>query len=245
MFLAILAEVCTRFNWVLHAYCLMGNHYHLLVETPDGNLSKGMQYLNGLYTQRFNRIHQHVGHVFQGRYKAILVDKDSYLLELMRYIVLNPCRAGLVEHPGDWAWSSYQATAGLAEAPTWLATDWTLTIFAQRGGEGGSAYQQFVAAGIDAPRPWVHLKEKLYLGSDAFVSELQGKSSPGGVPKPQCRPIPESLESVFLRAASRDEAILIAYQRGCFTLQQIGDHVGLHYSRVSRIVKIQRQKAGV
>jgi len=91
-FLNVLNHVCQRYNWVVHAYCLMSNHYHLLIETPDGNLSKGMRQLNGLYTQDFNRAHKRVGHVYQGRYKAILVEKQAYLLELARYIVLNPVR---------------------------------------------------------------------------------------------------------------------------------------------------------
>lgn len=101
---SVVAEVCERFNWVIHAYCLMDNHYHLLVETPEGNLSKGMRHLNGVYTQRFNQNHARVGHVFQGRYKAILVQKESYLLELARYIVLNPVRARMVRSAKDWPW---------------------------------------------------------------------------------------------------------------------------------------------
>jgi len=112
IFSDVLADVCRRFNWIVHAYCQMDNHYHLLVETPDGNLSKGMRHLNGVYTQRFNRKQNRIGHVFQGRYKAILVDKDSYLLELARYIVLNPVRARMLRSAEDWPWSSYRATAG-------------------------------------------------------------------------------------------------------------------------------------
>ena len=117
---AVLAEVCERFNWAIHAGCQMTNHYHLLIETPDANLSAGMRQLNGLYTQRFNRRHARVGHVFQGRYKAILVQKETYLLELARYIVLNPVRARMVRAPKDWSWSSYRATAALASPPPWL-----------------------------------------------------------------------------------------------------------------------------
>ena len=101
VFVDLLAQVCERFNWRAHAYCLMTNHYHLLVETPDGNLSKGMRQLNGVYTQRFNAIHNRCGHVFQGRYKAIIVQKDAYLLELSRYIVLNPVHAAIVRAAGD------------------------------------------------------------------------------------------------------------------------------------------------
>ena len=99
LFLSVLSEVVRDFNWAVHAYCLMDNHYHFLIETPDGNLSKGMRQLNGVYTQRFNRQHGRVGHVFQGRYKAIIVQKESYLLELARYVVLKPVRARMVRSP--------------------------------------------------------------------------------------------------------------------------------------------------
>ena len=130
--LSVLAQVCKRFNWTVHAYCLMSNHYHLLVETPDANLSAGMRQLNGVYTQLTNRAHRRVGHVFQGRFKAIVVDKDNYLLELARYVVLNPVRAGMVEEPGQWPWSSYGAmlAPGWLPGADWLATDKLLAYFA-------------------------------------------------------------------------------------------------------------------
>ncbi len=111
-FLELLGEVAGGFNWVVHAYCLMSNHYHLLIETPDGNLSKGMRQLNGVFTQYSNRRHRRTGHLFQGRYKAILVDADRYLLELARLVVLNPVRAGMVADAGDWPWSSNGAMVG-------------------------------------------------------------------------------------------------------------------------------------
>ena len=111
IFLEVLEAVVGKYNWLCHAYCLMDNHYHILVETPDPNLSLGMRQLNGVYTQGFNRRHNRVGHVFQGRYKSILVEKNEHLLELCRYIVLNPVRAGLVSNPGKGDWSSYRSTA--------------------------------------------------------------------------------------------------------------------------------------
>lgn len=123
LFLGALGEVVTRFGWLLHAYCLMDNHYHLLIETSEGNLSPGMRQLNGVYTQRFNRRHARAGHVFQGRFKAILVERESYLLELARYIVLNPVRTKKVKHQGRYPWSSYAATAGAIASPAWLNTD--------------------------------------------------------------------------------------------------------------------------
>ncbi len=134
--LALLGEVCERFNWRCHAWCQMTNHYHLVIETPEGNLSQGMRQLNGVYTQSFNRRHRRVGHVFQGRYKAILVEKDSYLLELARYVVLNPVRAGMVRDAEDWPWSSHPAMLGRIATPSWLETK--LDSRAIRHGAGAS-----------------------------------------------------------------------------------------------------------
>jgi hypothetical protein len=122
----------------------MTNHYHLVVETPEANLSKGMRQLNGVYTQQFNRRHKRVGHVFQGRYKAIIVDKDSYLLELSRYVVLNPVRAKMVKNVKSWPWSSYRAMVGIATAPDWLETDFILSQFGQQRKRTQQRYAEFV-----------------------------------------------------------------------------------------------------
>ena len=132
LWLDILGQTCRRFNWVCHAWCQMTNHYHLIMETVEGNLSEGMRHLNGVYTQAGNRKHRRVGHVFQGRYKAILVDKDSYLLELSRYVVLNPVRARMVRDAGDWPWSSYLSMTGQADSPEWLQTDAILAQFGEQ-----------------------------------------------------------------------------------------------------------------
>ena len=242
LWLNILGHICERFNWVVHAYCQMGNHYHILIETPDGNLSKGMRQLNGVYTQRFNRIHHRVGHVFQGRYKAILVQKDAYLLELSRYIVLNPVRAHMVRSARDWPWSNYRATAGMTAAPNWLETDWILAAFAERKKEAQTAYRRFVSDGRNQPSPWEDLKNQIYLGSEAFVEVMQRKMDVdqrlSEIPKTQRRPVARPLTWYFKKHRDRDAAILEAFTSGGYNMREIGDHVGLHYSRISRIVSL-------
>jgi putative transposase len=152
-FLDRLGQEVIQQGWRLYAFCLMGNHYHLLVETPEANLARGMQRLNGIYTQASNSRHHRVGHVLQGRYKAILVDRDAYLLELCRYVVLNPVRARLVEDPAEWPWSSYAATAGEAPVPEWLAADAVLGLLQSDGVAARRSYVRFVAQGIGGPSP--------------------------------------------------------------------------------------------
>ena len=240
-YLGVLADVCGRFKWVLHAYCLMDNHYHLLIETPDGNLSKGMRQLNGVYTQRFNRKHRRVGHVFQGRYKAILVEKDAYLLELARYIVLNPVRAQMVDSAEEWAWSSYCATAGLGPSPSWLSTDGLLAVFGKRESIATERYRQFVAEGKGQPSIWAVLKNQIYLGSDDFVEQVQRHVVSGKdlseVPTAQKRAVAKSLKAYEQEYQNRDDAIRQAYASGGYSMKAIGEHFGLHYSTVSRIIK--------
>jgi REP element-mobilizing transposase RayT len=247
LFLGVLSEVVQNFNWVVHAYCLMDNHYHLLAETPDGNLSKGMRQLNGVYTQRFNRRHGRVGHVFQGRYKAIIVQKDSYLLELARYVVLNPVRAGRVRSPADWPWSSYRATAGLCDAPVWLTSEWLLSAFSAEPSEARARYAAFVAAGKHQPGPWEGLKNQIFLGSETFVTNLQrsikADTALREIPASQRRPLPQPLAQIA-QNHERDAAIFLAYASGGYSLKEIGDHFGLHYSWVSRILKKQYEAKG-
>lgn len=250
-FLNVLNHVCQRYNWVVHAYCLMSNHYHLLIETPDGNLSKGMRQLNGVYTQDFNRAHKRVGHVYQGRYKAILVEKQAYLLELARYIVLNPVRAEMVRCAKDWKWSSYRATALLAETPNWLATHWLLSQFAKTKKVAIRRYREFVKAGKNQPSPMAELKNQVYLGGDEFVEEMQGKLTAlqagtdvdlTEVPRVQRRLTTFTLQDIMNKNPDRNTGILEAYQTGQFSMKEVGLQFGLHYSRVSRIVNGAQRK---
>lgn len=238
--LETLAQVCTRFNWACHAYCQMTNHYHLLIETPDANLSKGMRQLNGVYTQRFNRSHGRVGHVFQGRYKAILVEKDRYLLELARYVVLNPLRAKRVRRLDQWPWSSFPATCGQAARPEWLQVDFTLSQFASQRARAIAKYVAFVHEGARLSSVWSQLQGQVYLGSDAFVAKMQAwvdkKPSLTEIPRTQRRALKRAL-SDYAAAHARDEAIALAYLSGRHTMAAIAEHFGVHYTTVSRLVK--------
>ena len=132
-----------------------------------------MRQLNGVYTQHFNRTHGRVGHVYQGRYKAILVDKDSYLLELTRYVVLNPVRARMVKSPGAWPWSSYRAMIGRVQPPGWLQTDGLLRQFSKQRKRAIEKYVDFTRAGIGLPSVWQGLKSQIYLGDEDFVNAMQ------------------------------------------------------------------------
>jgi REP element-mobilizing transposase RayT len=148
-----MVRACARFDWVLWAYCLMDNHYHLLIETRRAPLSRGMREVIGTYTQRFNRRHRRVGHVLQGRYKVVLVDKDSYLLELSRCIVLNPVRASLCASAADWPWSSYRAVLGQNEPLPPLAIEEILALFGTQKAAARRAYARFIADGVGAFDP--------------------------------------------------------------------------------------------
>ncbi|MGB5832190.1 MAG: transposase [Thiohalocapsa sp.] len=240
-FLRILRETAERFNWICHAYCLMTNHYHLVIETPDANLSKGMRQLNGGYTQLVNRSRGRVGHLFQGRFKGILVQKEAYLLELSRYVVLNPVRAGMVRRPEDWHWSSYRATVGLEAAARFLCTDWLLGAFGEERRSAVDGYRAFVAEGAVASCPWDALKQQVYLGSAAFVEQMQALIDPDrplqDVPRRQHRAIPIALADIAARHADRDQAMAAAYRTGDYSMQAIADYFGMGRMTVSRAVK--------
>lgn len=244
-FLVVLGKIVERYNWLCHAYCLMGNHYHLLIETPDGNLSAGMRQLNGIYTQTFNRRHRRVGHVLQGRFKAILVDKDSYLLELCRYIVLNPVRAKMVKHPKHYVWSSYRATAGLAKPPDFLTREWLLGQFGRDRQTGAARYRAFVAEGAGQPSPWDRLTGQILLGSDSFVkkmaSKLKAAETLPEIPRRQRLAARPGLNSLFPKQGfkdktARDKAIHQAHRDHGYTLVEIGRALGLHFTTISKVV---------
>jgi putative transposase len=241
----ILEEVVARFNWVCHAYCLMDNHYHLLIETPDGNLSGGMRQLNGVYTQRFNIRHYRAGHIYQGRFKSILVEKQSHLLELCRYVVLNPVRANMAKHPGNYRWSSYKATAGITKKPPFLAIDWILKQFGKQRKVARQRYRKFVQAGMDRGSPWEELKARCILGSKAFIEKIapivKDKSAITEIPREQRYANRAALEELFStqKVKSKEErnsAIHRAYFENGYSMTEIAQHIGLHYTTISKII---------
>ncbi len=204
-FLGLLAREVEQQRWRCHAYCLMDDHYHLLIETPEANLSRGMGRLNMAYAQGFNRRHGRAGHLFRGRYKAIVVERGSHLLELCRYLVLNPVRAGLVAAPEDWRWSSYRATAFAKGAPDWLTTRWILRRFDAEGTPTRRAYRRFVREGRAAASPWRDLRAGAYLGGAAFLramAERIGRESADQVAAAARRPERPGAEEIA-RAVAR------------------------------------------
>jgi len=240
-FLRVLCSVVKRYHFILHTYCLMNNHYHLLIETPYANLSRGMRQLNGLYTQRFNRKHQRIGHLFQGRYQAILVDKDNYLLELSRYVALNPVRAKIVKDPKDWRWSAYQATTG-HKGISCLTTDWVLSQFGNKQ-KASSLYQAFVLSGIKAESPLKAVKGQLFLGQENFIDEIKhlmsGKENLKEITKKQYYVTRPPLNEIFepKDKKSRAQAMYEAHQQYGYTLKDIAEYIGVHYTTVSRVIK--------
>lgn len=243
-FLNVLTSVVEKQRWLCHAYCLMGNHFHLLIETPEANLSRGMRQLNGIYTQAFNRRHGRCGHLFQGRFKAILVDKGNYLLTLCRYIVLNPVAARIAPDPGAWAWSSYLATAGLMPSPEFLSTDWLLAQFGQYREAACSRYREFVDQGVVHPSPWAELRGGVLLGDEEFVARYQPQLNEmqeiEEIPRPQRLAHRPSLSQLLAQASdgpNRSLAARKAHVDWGYTLKEIAEFWRIHYSTVSRMIR--------
>ena len=250
LFLGTLTQVVERFHWLCHAYCLMNNHYHLVIETPDGNLSKGMRQLNGVYTQAFNRRHHRVGHLFQGRFKAILVQKDSHFLEVCRYVVLNPVRARAVKHPRGWAWSSYRATAGQSSLPRCLTVAEIWGHFGQRRGAARQKYQEYVREGIGQATIWEDLEAQSLLGLEGFAEALKdhvaGKRRVREIPREQRLIGRLSLKELFGKAAGekakRDRLIAEAVYKHGYSQIELARYLQLHYSTISRVIKSVTQQ---
>jgi putative transposase len=173
LFLSLLATAVKRFRWRLHEYCLMTNHYHLVLETPFRTLAKGMHWLNSEYVRIFNKRYKRVGHLLQGRYKSILVDEQNYLNEVRRYTVLNPVRAGMVAGPAEYRWSSYRAHAGLDPIPEWLYSEWLFDLHPDEA-KCHEMYREYVLAKLATNESiWEKLVGQIYLGSAEWVEKMR------------------------------------------------------------------------
>ena len=250
MFLDILDWTIKRSHWLCYAYCLMSNHYHLLIETPQSNLSYGMRHLNGIYTQRYNRIHNTVGHLFQGRFKSILVEKERYLLELCRYIVLNPVRAKMVKYPWEYKWSSYPGTSGRGPSDPFLSSDWIRSQFGSSRQSAMKGYEAFVLERIEDESLFGGLRGGIILGGEEFTEGIkhfhEEKSSNKEIPRIEryaTRPPLSELLFPQINKSDQIDKIYQAYIEYGYTLQEIGDHLRIHYSTVSRMVKRWDQAA--
>ncbi|HVE66611.1 MAG TPA: transposase [Thermoanaerobaculia bacterium] len=256
-FLDLLGSVVLKETFRLHAYCLLGNHYHLLVETPEGRISRGMHQLNARYAQRFNRRHDRCGHLFEGRFKAIIVQRQLHLLELHRYIVLNPVRAGLVLRPEDWRWSSYRAASGLAPTPSWLQTDWTLSQFGRTTADARRAFVAFVEAAVDCPPATAPVRNQLFLGSADFLAKMRNllEEKPWDTEIPVAQRTPNAPELIDIEEAvsrawgltipelltrragpARVAAIYLARKLTHLPAREIAEPFGVSRGRVANVV---------
>lgn len=262
-FLRTLGRTVTLFRWRLLAWVLMGNHYHLLLETPEPTLSRGMRDLNSIYTQGYNRRNRRTGHVLQGRFKSILVERETHLLELCRYVVLNPVRAGIAAGAGQWRWSSFRATAGLERAPEWLDVDGVLELFGKSEKQAVLRYRRFVQEGKRSGyAPWTLLEGQIYLGSDTFRTERRkdaARLSAGKVAERPRRPLKRDRKALVadverevgstieelkarprLAIAGRRRAAALLREKGLLSMSEIGQILGVAEWQASALVRAGR-----
>lgn len=257
--LDVIAQAMDRFDAKVLAYCLMGNHYHLVLYTRQGNLSRVMRHINGVYTQSFNRRHGLVGHLLQGRFKAVLVDRDAYLLALCRYVERNPVAAGLVAMPGDWPWSSCRAYVGAQATPPWLDSDGLHAyllgreLTSDRDRQAAmKRYAALVDQGVAADASfWQdHLRGQIYLGDDAFAERSLAQASAAQlaqreVPKAQRRIGLPWAEWLARAGHDRDRGLYLAYRDGAWTMPSLAREIALSVSHVSRVItRLEREEKG-
>lgn len=233
-FLDFLASAARRFGWSVTAWVLMSNHFHLVIQTPEPNLSRGMQWLNGSYAGWFNARHKRSGHLFQGRFKALLIEKESYFTKVLRYVVLNPVRAGIVQRPDAYRWSSYRATVGLDDAPDWLDTDAALTEFDDDRTVAQVRYRDFVLNPIaTTDRLWDSLANGMYLGTDDWTKRMRSlvESRPRSTDHPTReravgRPRMDAVITAVARAADECTEDIRSKRGG--TLRRLAAWLGWH-----------------
>ncbi len=251
-YLSYLESAHDRYGAVIHGYCLMGNHYHLLLETPRGNLSQALHHINGAYTTYFNVKRGRSGHLFQGRFKGILVEKDAYCKELSRYIHLNPVRAGLVKTPLEYRWSSYRYFIGKAPKPDWLTTEWVLEDFGGHSEKGFRRYREYVERRNPGgeENPLKKVIASTYLGSQDFIKRISGeyletrsidKRNVPAIRTVRKGPSLGGIKEAVIKVAGKDHVLFkkicvyLSHQHSGLTLDEIGSYLGMKGSAVSQL----------
>lgn len=217
IFVELLTSVISECGWICHAYCLMSNHYHLLIETPEENLSGGMKSINGIYSQWFNNTHGRVGHLMQGRYTSKLVDRDGYFLWLTRYFARNPVESGFCDHPAEWHWSSYRATAGICTEPSFLRTTFLLKYFSDDLVLARILYRDFID-GVDVA---TRISPDDLIAPPEEARRLQLSAMFNGI----------------IDSRERDHLIRKAYHEHGFSTREIASFVSLSQAGVNKITR--------
>ena len=236
-FLCLMHKVAIRLRWDVLAYCLMPNHYHLFVATPDPSLSAGIQRLNGTYALRFNRRHDRVGHLFQGRFKAALVDSQAYLLAVIRYIAWNPVKAGFCRVPEDWRWSSHAAAMGLAPGVGILAWDRVLGEFGPDPESGVAEYMKFISDIAGSEQELGEFTNPQIIGDKTFTEAMSERARCIAREVVREERASKPLAAYFATSTDRNVAIRAAYQTGVYSLSDIARYLKLHYSTISKICR--------
>ena len=252
-FLEILTETAFRFKWLCHSYCLLEDHYHLLLETPQGNLSRGMRQVNGLYTQSFNKKYRRQGPLFGERFRSVIIEKTRYLLPLHRHMMLNPVRANLVPEPKAWPWSSYLPNILREYRPAFLFTQWILSCFSGRDKNRTlERYERYISRGGEERFSWRELRERMFLGSDAFIERVKKmlqvqnydkRVMKAGAKNGGCLSLEEIFGGERLTRRERNRRIYEAYNRQGYTLSEIAATLGIHVATVSRAVRHMEKRA--
>jgi REP element-mobilizing transposase RayT len=269
MFLDLIGDFSERFEIDMFAYVLMDNHFHLLLRTRQANLPKAMQWLGTTYTRKFNNRHDRSGHLFQGRYKSILVENDQYLLHLSCYIHRNPIRAGIISRLADYPWSSYLSYGYARKTPKWLDTSLILNLMTNSRTDPHLEYREKVQQYSDETKNiWEDVENGLIYGSEDFVTDIRSRflSEDKNPELPQCNQIAKTITTrellnnaaaalnFDLKAAAtgkrvtpedkdkRDLLIFLLWESGRLTNKEIGSYFGLTYSSVSRRVAKTRKR---
>ncbi len=245
-FVNVLARTIKTYNWKCYAFCLMDNHYHILLQTPNGDLSTGMRDLNGIYTQLFNKKHHTTGHIFEGRYRAFVIEQGEYFCEVLRYTVLNPLRANMVKRPDDWPWSSYSATAYGRKMYPFVDQKFVLRLFSRTDGLARERYRAFVQDGVDKRSPFLNVRHGTLLGSDRFVMEIWNQYSDTEkepeINLDERRLARPTLKELFEDTKTKEErniVINLARLRCAYSITDIAKHLQLNRATISNILRNQ------